>query len=156
MSHIEPKSKKSRLKFLYCISANNVQQLFCFEETVSCKIKFAHVCACWHVCNVCVKRLPNVPACGCFSACNFARFRVKKAQFWPILVIKTTFYTLPWSLIPNRHGLQTPGEEIIFTAQPKIKSNPNPKFLGTAKSYFVCHTGLIFQISLIYAFIGCP
>ena len=122
MSHIEPKSKKSRLKFLYCISANNVQQLFCFEETVSCKIKFAHVCACWHVCNVCGKRLPNVPACGCFSACNFARFRVKKAQFWPILVIKTTFYTLPWSLIPNRHGLQTPGEEIIFTAQPKIKS----------------------------------
>ena len=25
-----------------------------------------------------------------------------------------------------------------------------------AKAYFVCHIGLIFQISLIYAFIGCP
>ena len=30
------------------------------------------------------------------------------------------------------------------------------KFLGTAEAYFVCHIGLIFQISLIYAFIGCP
>ena len=36
------------------------------------------------------------------------------------------------------------------------KFNPTPKFLGTAKAYFVCHTGPIFQISLIYAFIGCP
>ena len=36
------------------------------------------------------------------------------------------------------------------------KFNPNPKFLGTAKAYFVCHIGPIFQISLIYAFIGCP
>ena len=36
------------------------------------------------------------------------------------------------------------------------KVNPNPKFLGTAKAYFVCHIGLFFQISLTYAFIGCP
>ena len=36
------------------------------------------------------------------------------------------------------------------------KSTPNPKFLGTAKAYFVCHIGPNFQISLIYAFIGCP
>jgi hypothetical protein len=36
------------------------------------------------------------------------------------------------------------------------KSNPNPKFIGTAKAYFVCHIGPKFQISLIYAFIGCP
>jgi hypothetical protein len=36
------------------------------------------------------------------------------------------------------------------------KSNPNPKFLGTAEAYFVCHIGPKFQISLIYAFIGCP
>ena len=28
--------------------------------------------------------------------------------------------------------------------------------LGTTKAYFVCHIGTIFQISLIYAFIGCP
>ena len=34
------------------------------------------------------------------------------------------------------------------------KSNPNPKFLGTAKAYFVGHIGPKFQISLIYAFIG--
>ena len=35
------------------------------------------------------------------------------------------------------------------------KSTPTPKFLGTAKAYFVCHIGPNFQISLIYAFIGC-
>ena len=43
--------------------------------------------------------------------------------------------------------------------QPKLHSrkfNPNPKLLGMAAAYFVCHTGHIFQISLIYAFIGCP
>ena len=33
------------------------------------------------------------------------------------------------------------------------KFNPNPKFLGTAEAYFVCHIGEIFQIFLIY---GCP
>ena len=33
------------------------------------------------------------------------------------------------------------------------KPIPNPKFLGTAEAYFVCPK---FQISLIYAFIGCP
>ena len=36
------------------------------------------------------------------------------------------------------------------------KFNPNPKFLGTEKAYFVCHIGPIFHISLSYAFIGCP
>jgi hypothetical protein len=33
---------------------------------------------------------------------------------------------------------------------------PLRQFLGTAKAYFVCHIGPIFQISLIFAFIGCP
>ena len=36
------------------------------------------------------------------------------------------------------------------------KSNPNPKLLGTAEAYFVCHIGPKFQISLIYALIVCP
>ena len=36
------------------------------------------------------------------------------------------------------------------------KFNPNPRFLGTTEAYFVCQIGPIFQISLIYAFIGCP
>ena len=36
------------------------------------------------------------------------------------------------------------------------KSAPTPKFLGKAKAYFVCHIGPDFQISLVYAFIGCP
>ena len=39
---------------------------------------------------------------------------------------------------------------------PGRKSTPTPKFLGTAKAYFVCHIRPNFQISLIYAFIGCP
>ena len=34
--------------------------------------------------------------------------------------------------------------------------NPNPKFLGTAEAYFVCHIGPKIQISLIYAIIGFP
>ena len=52
------------------------------------------------------------------------------------------------------HGLRTPREETAFTARPKF--NPNPKFLGTAEAYFVCHIDPIFQMSLIYAFTGCP
>ena len=36
------------------------------------------------------------------------------------------------------------------------KCTPTPKSLDTAKAYFVCHIGPKFQISLIYAFIGCP
>ena len=53
-------------------------------------------------------------------------------------------------------GLQTPREEIAFTAQYGRKFTPTTKFLGTTEAYFVCHIGPIFQISLIYAFIGCP
>ena len=56
--------------------------------------------------------------------------------------------------IPGNHGLRTPREEIAFTAWPKIQSQS--QILGTAKAYFVCHIGPIFQISLIYASIGCP
>ena len=36
------------------------------------------------------------------------------------------------------------------------KSTPTPKFLDTAEAYFVYPIGPNFQISLIYAFIGCP
>jgi hypothetical protein len=39
---------------------------------------------------------------------------------------------------------------------PGRKSNPNPEFIGTAEAYFVCHIGPKFQVSLIYALIGCP
>ena len=39
--------------------------------------------------------------------------------------------------------------------RPGRKFNPNPTFLGTAEAYFVCHIDPNFQISLIYAFIGC-
>ena len=35
------------------------------------------------------------------------------------------------------------------------KSTPNPKHLGKAVAYHVCHIGPNFRISLIYAFIGC-
>ena len=48
------------------------------------------------------------------------------------------------------HGLWTPSEDIAFTTKPKIK------FIGIDEAYFVCHIGPKFQMSLIYAFIGCP
>ena len=35
------------------------------------------------------------------------------------------------------------------------KSNPNPNFIDTDEAYFICHIGPKFQVSLIYAFIGC-
>ena len=62
-------------------------------------------------------------------ACNF---------FW---IKSNTDYGRPERKYPSLHGR---------------KFNPNPKFLGTAEGYFVCHIGQKFQISLIDAFIGCP
>ena len=52
-----------------------------------------------------------------------------------------TDYGHPVRKLPSLHGR---------------KSNPNPKFLGTAEAYFVCHISPSFQISLIFAFTGCP
>ena len=63
-------------------------------------------------------------------------------------------YKLFLHRLAHRHGLRTPREEMAYTARPNF--NPNPKFLGMAAAHFVCHIGPIFQISLIYAFIGCP
>ena len=56
-------------------------------------------------------------------------------------IISATDYGRPEWKKPSLHGR---------------KFNPNPKFLGTTEVYFVCHIGPIFQIALIYAFIGCP
>ena len=36
------------------------------------------------------------------------------------------------------------------------KSTPTPKCLGMTEAYFFCQISPKFQISLIYAFIGCP
>ena len=63
---------------------------------------------------------------------------------------------IPKEKLPHRHGLQMPREEIAFTALHSLILNPNPKFSGTVKAYFVFHICQNFQISLIYAFIGCP
>ena len=52
-----------------------------------------------------------------------------------------TDYGRPVRKLPSLHGR---------------KSNPNPKFLGTAEAYFVCCIGPNFQISLIYVITGCP
>ena len=57
------------------------------------------------------------------------------------LILQTTDYGRPERRQPSLHSQ---------------KLNPNPKFLGTAEACFVCHIGPIFQISLIYDFIGCP
>ena len=58
-----------------------------------------------------------------------------------ILLIKPMDYGRPVMKLPSLHGQ---------------KSNPNPKSLGTAETYFVCRSGLNFQISSIYAFTECP
>ena len=60
---------------------------------------------------------------------------------YPSFFILPTDYGHPERKWPSLHGR---------------KFTPTPKFLGTAEPDFVCHIGLIFQISLIYAFIGCP
>ena len=62
-------------------------------------------------------------------------------QFLVNLYIFSTDYGRPVRKLPLLHSR---------------KSNPNPKFIGTAEAYFVCHIGPKFQVSLIYAFIGCP
>ena len=47
-------------------------------------------------------------------------------------IYRSTDYGRQVRKSPSRHGQ---------------KSNPNPKFLDTAKAYFVCHIGPKFQIS---------
>ena len=47
------------------------------------------------------------------------------------------------------HGLRTPGEEIAFTAWPKIKSQ-------SQIHRYDRRIGPKFQVSSIFAFIGCP
>ena len=59
----------------------------------------------------------------------------------PCTSLHNTDYGRPVRKSPSLHGR---------------KFTPTPKFLGTAKAYFVCHIGPNFQISLINAFIGRP
>ena len=68
------------------------------------------------------------------------------AGFGPVVITEKEIWN------DHEHGLQMPREEIVFTTRPKIQS----QILGTVEAYFVCHIGPMFQISLIYAFIGCP
>ena len=69
-------------------------------------------------------------------------FFIARAPFVVCLAIdRPTDYGRPESNKPSLHGR---------------KFTPTPKFLGMAAAYFVYHIGPIFQISLIYAFIGCP
>ena len=58
-----------------------------------------------------------------------------------VIMPEATDYGRPVRKLPSLHGQ---------------KSNPNPKFLDTAKANFVCPIGPNFQISLIHAFTGCP
>ena len=59
------------------------------------------------------------------------------------------FICIPWDTDYGRPEIKSPS----LNGQ---KSTPTPKFIGTAEAYFVCHLNPNFQISLIYAFIGCP
>ena len=61
-------------------------------------------------------------------------FFIYVKRFWNNSVALLTDYGRPVRKSPSLHGQ---------------KSNPNPKFIDTAKAYFVCHNGSKFQISLI-------
>ena len=68
-------------------------------------------------------------------------FNSSYLERWLIMWVLFADYGRPERKKPSLHGR---------------KFTPTPKFLGTAEAYFVSHFGPIFQISLIYAFIGCP
>ena len=89
-------------------------------------------------CDLLVLFFQNIVAwCPILSiSSNFSIFMLSSC-----ILCKTTDYGRPVRKLPSLHSQ---------------KSNPNPKFLGTAEAYFVCHIGPNFQIYLIYAFIGCP
>ena len=70
---------------------------------------------------------------------KFDRYLCRKLSI--SLLLSSTDYGRPVRKSPSLHGR---------------KSTPTPKILGTTEAYFVCHIGHNFQISLIYAFIGCP
>ena len=75
---------------------------------------------------------------------EFASKRGLKLTNWSVVkkhMFKGTDYGRPVRKSPSLYGR---------------KSNPNPKYIGMAETYFVCHISPKFQISLIYAFIGCP
>ena len=55
---------------------------------------------------------------------------------YEICIASHTDYGRPEGKEPSLHGR---------------KFNPNPKFLGMAAAYFVCHIGPFFQISLIHS-----
>ena len=76
---------------------------------------------------------------------------------WDLLTTYNIKIRKPNSLLTVWYALRTMDTQ--REKKPSLhgrKFNPNPKFFGTAEAYFVCHIGPIFQISLIYAFIGCP
>ena len=76
-----------------------------------------------------------------FSGCTcHLSFKIRQSKYL-LTVLLVTDYGRPERKYPSLH---------------RRKFNPNPKFLGMAAAYFVCHIGPIFQVSLIYAFIGCP
>ena len=91
-----------------------------------------------------------------YYVCSIMYVHNKCVSGWVRKTPKLCYVIYEWSHIyihiTFMHGLRTPREEIAFTAQPKIQS----QFLGVVEAYFVCHIGPIFQISLLYAFIGCP
>ena len=92
--------------------------------------------------------------CCSLSEIQFGFFstRSKQGKSADFLVILTKYYLLMYLVTTTDYGRPERKKPSLHGR----KFTPTPKFLGTAKAYFVCHFGPIFQISLIYAFIGCP
>ena len=63
-------------------------------------------------------------------------------------------YLIPAPFLPKGQTARTTD---TLRKKPSLHSQKfNPKFLGTAEAYFVCHIGPYFHISLTYVFIVCP
>ena len=108
------------------------------------------------------QKLPGVINCPkppiMYSLGSFGQFLCKTCSIiWPYLTDRPpdfkTFRPASLAILCSTDYVR------VVRKSPSLhsrKSNPNPKLIDMAEAYFVCHIGPKFQISLIYAFIGCP
>ena len=108
------------------------------------------------------------------SGASFPLYKYFLSQLLPLMATNSTFSIKAHFLIWSYQACNTFHKLVICMPtntnkitdyghperkQPSLhvrKFTPTPKFLDTAKVHFVCQIGPIFQIYLIYAFIGCP
>ena len=93
--------------------------------------------------------------------CNVVKY-FQKLHFYHLTVLMYFFMKIQVMMLRKLmkfhihpyHGLATPRQELAFTARQKIQSQS--QIFRYSRSIFRFPIGPFFQISLIYAFIGCP